>query len=143
MKKIIVISIILICLAFFAVQPGFIQTLRGVYGVATGTFGFGMTNGDAIMLSWPDGKNWVWITLTQNGKTVGDLMSKARDAASFDYPTMALKVQGLTELGWRDLGRDELQPLSGIVRNLLAWIGIPGFAGIGTGALALKRRARK
>lgn len=145
MKKIILvlISVMLVILAFGATQPGFVQTLRGVYEVSTGMSGFGMTDGRTIMLSWPDGENWVWLTLSQNGKMVGDLMSKARDATSFDYPTMAAKVQGLKDLGWRDLNPRELMPLSGTVRGLLAWLGIPGFAGLGGGALALKRRGRK
>ncbi len=147
MKKIIFVltSLVLIALAFSATQPGFIQTLKGIYGVSTGYAGFGMIDpgSQSIMLSWPQGNNWVWLTLNQNGKQVGDLMSKAGAATSSSYTTMAEYVRDLESTGWRYMKPDELQPLSGTVRGLLAWLGIPGFAGLGGGAWALKRRGRK
>lgn len=158
MKKLILlfVSLILVSLTLAAVQPGFIDTLRGILGVSTGLYGFGLKNEalNKIVLIWPQENEWAYLSLSKNGQLISDLMSKARNVVADDYPTMSQYVDGLKATGYKYMNNQELQPLGSIVGNLLAWLGIKPFAeagGAGGGtyvvgrgiAACLKRRVRK
>jgi hypothetical protein len=123
MKKLfgfVMVIVLVVLAAFAAVKPvDFYATLNGMRSVVEGQPGtFAYAKDNLIVMSWPKGSQWAFVTVTRDGSVFNDLKSLC-NGQKCDWRTFTDFVRWLETMGFQQMLPEAL-PV-GMVTTLSGW----------------------